>query len=638
MASGPPATRAPRDEPVSRDSDVCRLLRGYDGVLGAAGREPSVTWVRTRPPGHCAFTRFCRLPRPTWLLGFFVAWHLDRTTRSLHGMLSRRVATGAASSQDVADREALEIFRSGLPPVRGKTLLAVLIIATVTIGRVALDHAGTVLSAVPVLKDVREYQLYDDQAPERLPPGPAVTVRDDAADLIDDIGEAIGPDVSSLGKTLDALTGAGSSTSSSSSLGPCSRFTSLLARSCRRSGSNDSCLTSLAPGGAPIHHRSLARAAIGRCVRAGTSGLLTPQRGHAARTTRRPWIPALFWASLPVALGAYLIVTAERTFSPYWTYFSESEYLVISGVPFSLRGFPFDYPLEIASLLLVLAALRLAWLGRAWRRRQQPADLVAPHTPYTVRLADGGQLTVRDPWMTGALSYLVPYYLPVWWYLANRQLYRLRQAGSPANLYPIASLLAFSELARGLVLPPLISLWRGRGRLHAAQRAAGLTTHSWRETARICVILLLAGALILQLPLSNIRALAGPFATTLGLFGRAGTIDFEVWWAPVGIVASTSVLAFIAGYFQSRLNVCLATSDVVPEGPGARCLSGRSGAKSVQSTKDSANKLCRFSSIALVRSDGPAQAQASKQRRAIGFETSSSAVVAGEEALDLVIV
>src|SRR4051812_33355549 len=220
--SSPETIRSSEDEAL-QGSDVRGLLLAYDHVLGAARREPAFAWVRRRPPPPGAvpqlrwfpwptwlrrFPLSHSLPRPTWLLNFFVVWHLDRTTRALHGLLSRRVATRTATKQDIADREALEIFRSGLPPVHGKTLLALLIVATVTLGRVALDHAGDLLTAVPVLKDVREYQLEErgDGVPKRSSP---IEIGDDAAKLVHKIGEAIGPDVSSVGKTLDALTGAG---------------------------------------------------------------------------------------------------------------------------------------------------------------------------------------------------------------------------------------------------------------------------------------------------------------------------------------------------------------------------------------------------------------------------------------------
>jgi hypothetical protein len=318
----PDHTPAAPEDLTSVGSEVRALLIAYDRALAAARREGALAWVRARPPRSARGDWLWQLPRPTWFLQFFVVWHLDRTTRALQGTLSRRVGTGTATEVDMKDREAVEIYRSGLPPLRSKTLIVLLVIATVTFGRLALEHAGAVLSAVPVLQDVRDYrQAFNEEDSSRDPvrPQAAIEVREQAAKLIDDVGDAIGTDVSSVGKTLDAFIGA-SPVDVLLVLAGTLFALYAVTRPFMPAFRIKRLLLNLAydPAARPY---TTARWHVQQAT-----GIYESERAIFARfgesAPREPaldlWIPALLWGSLPTALGIYLIVTAVSPVVDVW--------------------------------------------------------------------------------------------------------------------------------------------------------------------------------------------------------------------------------------------------------------------------------------------------------------------------------
>jgi len=147
------ATQYPSDPTNTTATDVVELLRAYDRVLAAAEREPLLAWVRTVPPSE--FSRrlpVAGLPRPTFLLRFFVHWHITSAVDALSRLLARRIALRDASDQDIADREAVTAFRAGLPPAHVRTKAAIFVLAVLTLGRLVLGHATAVLSDVPAFQ------------------------------------------------------------------------------------------------------------------------------------------------------------------------------------------------------------------------------------------------------------------------------------------------------------------------------------------------------------------------------------------------------------------------------------------------------------------------------------------------------
>jgi hypothetical protein len=272
------------------------------------------------------------------------------------------------------------------------------------------------------------------------------------------------------------------------------------------------------------------------------------------------WIPAFLWGSLPIALAVYLFThTRVVTFDLPWRYW--------------LLSVPFTFATVIGFGLVTFSLVRLLWLGRTWRRRRR-GD--APDLPCEIALPGGRRVTVRSPAGVALLSYLVPYYLPLWWGVVNHQLWLAgrshEEAGWTARLhragYPVASALAFSRLARGVVLPALASFALSCKRLQTLRREVGIAPSSRRAIAKAAAVVVLGGYVVIQLPMPSLGALVPGLPMFLPFDRAPGS---GIAWAVVGVLTSTAVLGFAGAYFQARLNdVFRECGSVVPEGPGAR--------------------------------------------------------------------
>src|SRR5437762_4155932 len=84
------------------------------------------------------------------------------------------------------------------------------------------------------------------------------------------------------------------------------------------------------------------------------------------------------------------------------------------------------------------------------------------------------RVKVRNPWAVALLPFItLGIYHLVWWYRVNRELRDYGRAkGEDLGQSPTNSLLAlFPRLL--IIVPPLVSYWRGTGRVQAASRLAG---------------------------------------------------------------------------------------------------------------------------------------------------------------------
>jgi hypothetical protein len=61
------------------------------------------------------------LPRPRWLLRYFVVRHVGRMLASLSRRYSARAALGWGADAEQQDREAVREFQQSLPPTRQNT-------------------------------------------------------------------------------------------------------------------------------------------------------------------------------------------------------------------------------------------------------------------------------------------------------------------------------------------------------------------------------------------------------------------------------------------------------------------------------------------------------------------------------------
>jgi hypothetical protein len=119
---------------------VCELLGVYQRVLDTISDLPMVPMVLWRHRGRLHY-----LPRPRWLLRYFVVRHVDRMLASLGRRYSARAALGWAADGEQQDREAVREFQQSLPPTRQNTYFVLLIVAIVVLYRPIIDRAVTVV-------------------------------------------------------------------------------------------------------------------------------------------------------------------------------------------------------------------------------------------------------------------------------------------------------------------------------------------------------------------------------------------------------------------------------------------------------------------------------------------------------------
>ena len=479
---------------------------------------------------------------------FFVTWHIDRSTARLHATLSRRVATGAALDSERADRDGVGTFREGLPPLRLKTYAVILILATFTVGRVALDQAGPLLSALPTVRNVQEERAWDKALREGRDPTDAelesqgIEVRRNARTLVDRIGDAVGTDVSSLGKTLDAFAGskpedimlvlAGVSFALYVVTRPFA-FASFRLKRLLMNLRGD---------------RDRRDSAIARWHAQRSYGAYADEReafdSVGMRPPREPpidlLISALFWSSLPVALGIYLISSAP------------SVLIFEFSSPLTLE---FDEQFAVGSGYLAVSACRSVLIGRSWRRRNgEPGDFA----PYEVEFEDGSRTTVRDPLTTGIFAYFIPYYAPIWWWLARSLRCVGRSHGSTkVGRIPVLSALAFTNLARSYIVPPLVSMIRGERQLRSCERSVGRASPSAGRTIASVAAVLAIAYIIRQSPVVPAIPLVFPYFSGLPFidYGGIGGIPFDsTFWSLSVLLVGVTVVATFAAYFQNRLN------------------------------------------------------------------------------------
>jgi hypothetical protein len=531
-------------------SDVQQLLRAYDRVLRRADSEGAIAWVRSRPPlEQEPLQRYKCLPRPTFLLRFFVLWHVDRATQELHRRLSRHGAIGELSPEEAADKDAVQVFRESLPPVRFRTTVALLLVAAIVFGQVAMQHAGSVLSAIPILQDVEEVRTFEVGEDPSDEDQPAVPLRKEATRLIERIANSISTDVAGIGKALGAL-GDSRLIDIGLVLAGLRFAVYVVSRPFLPAFRLKRLLFNLGDDIDVWRSKTTARWHVPR-----RTGVYRREDAVFAALGARPpseppidlIIPALLCLSLPLTLGAYVISRAPT---------------VVHGWYPPWIGW--NYAIEIGGVLLAMALSRLAWLWLIFKRR---TEKLAFTPPQVLELERARYVSVRDPLLVGFFAFFVPYYVMVWWYLVNRDLRRLGKHRSTSGLgrWPILSLFAFSPTGRALTLPVLVSAVRGARRLDRAEQAVTPSRRPKWGGRWTIVALLAAGLLLIELPITGTVALLSPLNDFLYLLAWRTDLPFEPLPSLALILISS---AAVVGYFQHRLNsVWRHVGHPIPEGP-----------------------------------------------------------------------
>ena len=332
---------------TARDTRVRELLVAYQGVIDTARNLPSLPMVLFRHGGRGPLGRFRYLPRPRWLLRYFVVRHIDRLLTSLSRRYSARAALGWAADDERQDRAAVQEFQQSLPPPRVKTYLGLLIIATVVIGRPITDLVVT--WAVQLTQELPGSEL-----PRR------------ARETLEALTTVVTAEFPSVNRAVTVLLNAGLEQMALLALGLALSLYVVL-RPCVPAFRLKRMLFSLAPG--PDGQQ---RSAVASWSVSHATGIYERERRLFEDLGGRP----------PREFPFDLVVPGLAMLAP----------LAWGGVLFGL-GVTEPEPggrslrLLAATTLLIPALLRLGWLYRTWRRRQ--SGHTGPYMPFEVRIRGG---------------------------------------------------------------------------------------------------------------------------------------------------------------------------------------------------------------------------------------------------------
>jgi hypothetical protein len=448
-------------ESMPRDSQACELLKAYQGVLDTISDLPLAPMVLWRRAGRGGWGVLHYLPRPRWLLRYFVVRHISRVLASLGRRYSARAALGWAADGEQQDREAVREFQQSVPPPRVRTYLTLLIVATVVLGRPIIDR---------LVSQALQLTVGNPSGSE---------LRREARETFQTLAEALSVDFTSLNSAVNALLNEGLREVAIVALGLALSLYVVL-RPFVPAFRLKRMLFNLAP-----ELQGRRRSAVAQWSVSQATGIYERERRLFEALGGRPprefpfdlIVPALIML-LPLAWGGLLFRLA--LIGPLL----EDRMVFLSGALF----------------MWTPSLVRLGWLFRAWQRRQ-PGH-AGPYMPFEVCIR-GGRAVARverplgvrfllfllllsfglagfDPAVSlpgnlqTALEVALVLSLPItllWWHRMNRELRDLDQTYDPgkSGRRPILSRLI--TIVGWLVLVPAF-IRTGR-RLRRAQARAG---------------------------------------------------------------------------------------------------------------------------------------------------------------------
>jgi hypothetical protein len=457
-----------------RGSQVRELLEAYQGVLDTTRGLPLAPRVLWRHGDRGGLGRIHYLPRPRWLLRYFVVSHIDRVLASLSRRYSARAALGSAPDSDQRDREAVREFQQSLPPTRHKIYLILLIVATVLLGRPIVDRVVTIVLNMTELND------------SSLAGSPEL--RQQVRETVERLSGALTPDFTTVNEALRALLNGGLKQVALVLLGLALSLYVVL-RPFVPAFRLKRMLFNLAP-----ESKERRRSASARWSVPQTTGIYERERtlfkelgGQALREF--PFdlaVPALAMLA-PLVLGGLFVR--------------------LGYVDPIVEDRPID--LGIGVWLFIVALLRLGWLYQTWRRRQ--GGHKGPCMPFEVRIRRSRALAeVKTPLSVAILALLVsslfllfaimgrdrnpeipvyetvltvfmgtliwslPFSLP-WWYRLNRELRDLDKSYGMQSFGRKPSIpLLMMTVGWLAILPPFISVFRTGRCIQRAQARADL--------------------------------------------------------------------------------------------------------------------------------------------------------------------
>ncbi len=333
-----------------RGSQVCELLGAYQGILDTISDLPLVPMVLWRHADRGGLGRLRYLPRPRWMLRFFVVRHVGRVLAGLSRRYSARAALGSMADAEQQDREAVREFQQSLPPTRPRTYLTLLVVATIVLGRPIIDRVVTRGLELP--------QAGGLGRPEEL--------LKRARETVEKLGAALSADFTSVNQALDALLNGGLLQVAVVTLGLALSLY-LVLRPFVPAFRLKRMLFNLAPEPEGRHRSAVARWSVSQAT-----GIYERERrlfeelgGRAPREFPFDLVVPAMVVLVPLAWGGLSV--RSGLVAP----------LVRDRVVF----------LGVAALLLIPALVRLGWLYQTWQRRQ--AGRSGPVRPFEVRLRGG---------------------------------------------------------------------------------------------------------------------------------------------------------------------------------------------------------------------------------------------------------
>jgi hypothetical protein len=453
-----------------RDPQVCELLRVYQGVLDTISDLPLVPMVLWRHGGRLHY-----LPRPRWLLRYFVVRHVDRMLASLSRRYSMRAALGWAADAEQQDREAVREFQQSLPPTRQNTYFVLLIAAVVVLFRPIINIG------VPVARYVTKAAI-----------GGSV-LHQQVLDTIEKVGAALTANFTSVNQALNALLGGGLLHFSLVTVGVALSLYVVL-RPFVPAFRLKRMLFNLAP-----EHEGQHRSAVAQWSVSQATGIYEHERRVLEEFGGRP--PREFPFDLAVSALVMLLPVA---WGSVWIGLGVIGPRLWDRVAFFSTG----------ACVLIAALIRLAWLYRTWQRRQ--LDRSGPYMPYEVGIrgrravakverpvgvrvlffllafvfitgAALGGAGLEDPSLDvstifdyilfgGLAAWMVSFLASLpWWYRINRELRDLEYSNDTrgGRSLPLWSLLMMTVGWLLLLVPPFIAVFGTCRHLQRAQATAG---------------------------------------------------------------------------------------------------------------------------------------------------------------------
>jgi hypothetical protein len=423
--------------------------------------------VLRRHGGHLHY-----LPRPRWLLRYFVVRHIDRTLASLSRRYSARAALGRAPEDEQNNREAVREFQQSLPPTIRNTYILLLVLASVVI-----LYRPIINAVVPVAINLTQATTRGSE------------LRQQVLDTVEKVGAALTANFTSVSQALNALLSGGVLHLSIVLLGVGFALYVVL-RPVVPAFRLKRMLFNLAPEPEGRHRSAVARWSVSQAT-----GLYEREHRVFAELGGRP----------PTEFPFDLVVTALAMALP----------LAFSGLIFRsavmTRLFGDRVGLStLGTLFLMPVLVRLGWLYRSWQRRQLRSS--GPHMPYEVRIRGGRAVAVvenlvgvrvlvlamflalilgagfgsADPqspsvalsadlwfWCVAILVVSLLLGLPSW-YRINRELRDLdiTYDASTSRFQPLWSLLMMTA-GWLVVLPPFIAVFQTCRRIQRAQTRTG---------------------------------------------------------------------------------------------------------------------------------------------------------------------